>query len=661
MLTLAMNFLTVLLTVVFCAGAFSGNLRAQPDDAMLAKYFESETARLRDRCLEEIKTLDDWNARKGAYREQLFDMLGLHPLPAKTDLKPVVTGKVEHPEFTVEKLHFQSMPGLYVTANLYLPKNVTGSAPTILYLCGHARVFTNGVSYGNKAFYQHHGIWFARNGYACLVIDTLQLGEIEGLHHGTYREGMWWWNARGYTPAGVEAWNTIRALDYLATRPEVDNSRIGVTGRSGGGAYSWVLAALDDRVKVSVPVAGITDLENYVVDHAVEGHCDCMFVVNTYRWDYPLLAALTAPRPLLFSNSDKDRIFPLDGIIRTHAKVKKIYEMHNATNHLGLLITEGPHTDTQDLQVPAFRWFNRFLKNDDAPIEMAAKKMFAPEELKVFEALPKDQINTRIHESFVPLANAASADATAQRESWMRGLKEKVFAGWPEDDAVPELKTISKESRGGVKLTVLEFDSQEHVPLRLYIFQKAGLRKPRRVALQINELPELALRRVQGFAAFNAGKESAPCSASSEFARLREQLGEEAVVFFAPRNLPEIPERKPVHLRRRFMLLGQTLDGMRAWDIRQAIGAVNALFAENKTELVLRAEGPMAVNALYASLFASGVDALELENLPASHRDGPDYLNVLRVMDIPQAVEIARERANVSLIPASAAAPVSKR
>ena len=133
------------------------------------------------------------------------------------------------------------------------------------------------------------------------MIDTLQLGEIEGIHHGTYREGMWWWLDRGYTPAGVEAWNCVRALDYLETRHEVDRKRIGVTGRSGGGAYSWWIAAIDERIKSAVPVAGITDLQNHVVDGMLEGHCDCMFMVNTYRWDFAPWRALVAPRPLLIA------------------------------------------------------------------------------------------------------------------------------------------------------------------------------------------------------------------------------------------------------------------------------------------------------------------------------------------------------------------------
>src|SRR5690606_24658337 len=167
--------------------------------------------------------------------------------------------------------------------------------PAILYACGHAGVVTNGVSCGNKTAYQHHGIWFARHGYVCLLLDTLQLGEIQGVHHGTYRLGQWWWNSRGFTPAGVEAWNCMRAIDYMVSRHDVDPDRIGMTGRSGGGSYTWTTAAIDPRIRVAAPVAGITDLHNHVVDGVIEGHCDCMFFLNSHRWDFALNAALIAP------------------------------------------------------------------------------------------------------------------------------------------------------------------------------------------------------------------------------------------------------------------------------------------------------------------------------------------------------------------------------
>ena len=224
-----------------------------PADRMLKQYFQAETAHLSAQTFADIRTLEDWTSRRALFREQLFEMAGLSPRPQKADLNAVITGRVEHDDFTVEKLQYQSLPGLYATGNLYLPKNRQGKVPAILYVCGHANVKEGGISYGAKASYQHHGAWFARHGYVCLTIDTIQLGELEGLHHGTYREGMWWWNARGYTPGGVEAWNSIRALDYLQSRPEVDGSKLGMTGRSGGGAYTWLTSALDERVTVAVP------------------------------------------------------------------------------------------------------------------------------------------------------------------------------------------------------------------------------------------------------------------------------------------------------------------------------------------------------------------------------------------------------------------------
>ena len=217
------------------ADAEKTNSAARPSrgDLQLADYFRQETAALAERCLADVQTLEDWTSRRVEYRRQLQEMLGLWLMPERTDLQPVITGTLEQDEFKVEKLHFQASPYLYVTANHNLPKKQLKPAPAILYDCGHSRAVTNGVSFGNKTGYQHHGAWFARNGYVCLMIDTLQLGEIEGLHHGTYRERMWWWNARGYTPAGVEAWFGIRALDYHCSRPEVDATAISVAGRIG--------------------------------------------------------------------------------------------------------------------------------------------------------------------------------------------------------------------------------------------------------------------------------------------------------------------------------------------------------------------------------------------------------------------------------------------
>ena len=433
------------LFIIFLAPAAAAQSSAE---IMLQDYFRWQTTQVAERALAGMGSLEEWKARRESYREQIREMLGLSPLPPRTDLKAAIVGKVESEKFVVEKISLQSLPGLYVTANLYLPRKLAAPAPAILYLCGHARVVKDGIAYGNKANYQHHAAWFAEHGYVALIIDTLDLGEIEGEHHGTYRREWWWWPTRGYTPAGVETWNAVRALDYLATRPEVDMQRIGVTGRSGGGAYTWFLAAVDERPFALVPVAGITDMLNHVVDGAIEGHCDCMYPVNTYGWDFSILAALAAPRPLLLANSDKDRIFPLDGVLRIHGRLKQVYKLFNAEDRLGLLITEGPHRDTQDLQLPAFRWMNRWLRKDDTLIDAAAVRRFSPETVKVFSTLPADQINTTVHESFVPAAPVppvpGSKDEWGRTSSNWRGLlRDKVFRNWPDVTMPPNTRVTA--------------------------------------------------------------------------------------------------------------------------------------------------------------------------------------------------------------------------
>jgi dienelactone hydrolase len=644
----------VLLFLSVLAGAVPGLVWAEDaasgNDQRLADYFRGQTGVIVRQCLADVRSLEDWQARRGEYRRQLQEMLGLWPTPERTDLKPVITGKLEEEEFTVEKLHFQALPRLYVTANLYLPKKLGGPAPAILYVCGHSRVMTNGISCGSKAGYQRHGAWFARNGYVCLMIDMLEYAEIQGRHHGTYRDGRWWWNSRGYTPAGVEAWFGIRALDYLCARPEVDKERIGMTGRSGGGSYTWTVAALDDRVKVAAPVAGMTDLQNQVVDGSIEGHCDCMFFLNTYRWDFPQVAALLAPRPLLIGNSDKDDLFPLDGVVRLYTQTRRIYQLYGKTNQLGLLITEGPHVDTQELQLPVFRWFNRFLKGQSPLIEMAAKDFFLPDQLRVFDRLPEDEVNMRIDESFVPRAMPPSLpytppEARARQAEYLSALRDKVFAGWPAESAAVALKPSGRSSENGLRCQVYVFDSQPDVNLRLLVLRDAKVKRPEKILLTVLDTQGWTNALIKWLWLGGGTVE--------DWAGLQQEMrtGKMALAFIAPRGVEPSKwlsdTRKSNQIRRRFMLLGQTLDSMRVWDIRRAAQAVKALPEFKTTPLYVHASGQMGVNAAYAALFEPEIQKLKLDALPASQTEGPDYLNVLKVWDLPQLWEALGERADM--------------
>ncbi len=660
----------ILLAALFLAPAllaarFPEKTPDTPGNRMLQNYWERQVNEIEmNGGLKDIQSADDWKAKAPEYRRQLAEMLGLDPMPARTPLQATKTGDLAGEGWRVEKMHYQAVPGLYVTSNLYLPEKVDKPLPAILYVCGHANVVKDGVSYGNKTGYHHHGIWFAKHGYVCLIIDTVQLGEIRGEHHGTYSKGRWWWMSRGYTPAGLEAWAGIRGLDYLETRPEVDKTRFGVTGRSGGGAYSWWVAALDERIKAAAPTAGVTNMRNHVADGCVEGHCDCMFYVNTYRWDYDRLVALVAPRPLLICNTDKDDIFPINGVFSLYQNVRRIYSLLGADSKLGLQVAEGPHKDLQPLNMGAFHWFERHLKGEDsmAVLDEGAKKQLEPDQLQVFKELPKDERNTTIDQSFVPQAKAPEVPASQgewgqQRDAWMTALKDKVLGGWPKDAPSLQLVKDGRSERDGIEFTAYDFESEPGVRLRLHLAHRAGLR------VSDLELVALNVLDAEGWdhfcstyhSRFGKHLEVFPDIKADDKAFESEKKMFEnfkwGMAYLAPRGVGPTEwtgsEKAQTQRLRRFYLLGQTADSMRAWDIRRAVQAARQISGLEEKPLWVQAQRDMAANALYASLFEDGITRLDLHDLPASHMSGPAYLNVLKYLDIPQAAALAAEKTRV--------------
>ena len=406
----------------------------KPGDGQIDAYLKREAAKLGERVLDGATTRAEWEARLPKLRREYFDMLGLWPLPEKTPLHPTVTGTLERGGVTIEKLHFQSRPGLYVTGDLFRPKKVEGKLPAILYVCGHSHRGRD----GNKTAYQDQGMWFASNGYVCLVIDTLELGEIAGKHHGTYNLGRWWWHSAGYTPAGVECWNGVRAIDYLVSRPEVDAERIGVTGISGGGAATFWIAAADERVKCAVPVSGMSDLECYVSQKVINHHCDCMLFYNTYEWQWTTIAALVAPRPLLFGNSDADSLFPMDGNRRIIDRLRRLYKMYDKPDLVDDYVSTGGHAYRPDLRVAVYQWINKHLNPAAGPVKDADFAPIPDADLRVFpedKDIPADAINGKIDETFVPRAEVkppTEGEFAAWKEGLMKGLRERPFHTFPE-------------------------------------------------------------------------------------------------------------------------------------------------------------------------------------------------------------------------------------
>ncbi len=605
--------------------------RSSPGDEMIQAYLAGQASRIHSLFAADIESKSAWEANRARYRQEYLYMLGLWPLPEKTPLKATVTGTLEMGDYVVEKIHFQSRPRLYVTGNLYRPaKREAGKRlPAVLYVCGHSYQGRD----GNKTAYQSHGIWFARHGFICLMIDTLQLGEIGATHHGTYREGRWWWHARGYTPAGVECWNGIRAIDYLQSRGDVDPQRIGVTGISGGGAATFWIAAADPRVAIAAPVSGMADLPSYVTNRVINGHCDCMFLYNTFQWPWTRIASLVAPRPLRFVNSDQDRIFPMDANERIINRLERLYSLYGASASVDAVVSIGGHAYREDLRRAVYRFFRTELLLDPSPVADSevdlvvrsshGKKTYPidPKKLRVFptdDDLPRDELNTSIDRHFVPISEVRTPDEeglAAWREELKSHLRRVVFRSFP-----PRIEPARVLQRSGSNVRI-----ETEPGIRVWVGQASEFPTP----IQRKRIVLL----VRGEANVSAGWLTS---------RLEEG---DCVLVLEPRGTGATRwtrKNPPNYVERAHVLLGQTVDTGR---IRDTIAAARWL-RQSSLPVIVAGQGRAAGWAAYAALWESEIDQAWCDSLPGSHMDpqAPQLLNVLRVCDLPHVVKMLGAR-----------------
>ena len=629
----AVTALAVLLSMVCVARGqpYGPPDRGQPRDVQIQDYLRRETQKIHDVFLPDVRSQADWQKLLPMYRREYLHMLGLAPLPTKSPLKPTVTGTLKGDGYVVDMIHYQSRPGLYVTGNLYRPAQVAKGQrlPAVFYVCGHAGRGRN----GNKTAYQSHGIWFARHGYVCLTVDSLQLGEIGATHHGTYREKRWWWHSRGYTPAGVECLNGIRGIDYLVSRGDVDPERIAVTGISGGGAATFWIAAADERVKVAVPVSGMADLPSYVTNRVINGHCDCMFLYNTFGWPWTRIAALIAPRALLFVNSDRDRIFPMDANDRVINRLERVYSLYGAGDRVDSIVSIGGHAYRKDVRQAAYRFINTHLKNDpaevtDSEVDLVTgsgknrKYPIQLEKLRVFPKdsdIPKDELNTTIDRHFVAQATVA-VPAKGEFKTWranlLAELRRVVLRALP--DRVPPAKPVQQPADGK---WLLETERPIQVELQSVPPAKSA-GTVRRVLLVVG-------------------------GGSADLVRRVRQSGDR-VYTLTPRGLAPLGwtrKNPPNYVERCHVLLGRTVDTGRVWDLAATARFLAARHGD-KTDVYVVAAGAAGVLGAYAALWEPEIDGLVIDSPPLDHMlpDAPQFLNVLRVCNVPDILGMLAPR-----------------
>jgi dienelactone hydrolase len=295
----------------------------------------------------------EWDARAAAMRRTILFRAGLWPMPERSPLNAQVFGRIERNGFSVEKAYFESLPGFYVTGNLYRPARGTAGVPqppfpAVLAPHGHAAY---GRLEASDIFNEPaRAASLARQGYLVFTYDMVGYNDsFQVPHDYAAPEAALW----GFSVLGLQLWNGIRALDFLESLPDIDRTRIGASGASGGGTQTFLLAAVDDRVKVSVPAT--------MVSHYMQGGDNCENVAGL-RLDHSNVefAALAAPRPMLLVSATGD--WTRDTPRVEYPAIRGIYASYGAEDRVSHVQFHAPHNFNREGREASYAFFAKWLK-----------------------------------------------------------------------------------------------------------------------------------------------------------------------------------------------------------------------------------------------------------------------------------------------------------
>lgn len=344
-----------------------------------------------------FKTLDEF---KKAGRDKVFESLLYRP--EKVEPKPEVVERVDRGDFTREKILFSTGPHFRVPAYVHIPKKVKTPAPAIvdlhshggMFIFGKEKVIDLGDNHPSMVVYHERNYdgrptatELARRGYVVITIDAFMFGERRalldadlkyGYDRSKYtKEDVQYLNQKcrgkedtivnsltfaGLTWPGIVFWDDIRTVDYLVTRAEVDPKRIGCVGISMGGYRSFYLAGLDERIAAACVVGFMSTVKPMIQAH-IDTHSNVHFLPGVHQYlDWPDIASMMAPKPLMVQQCNQDRLFPPAGMKESVAKIAAVYTKAGVKERFAGRFYEAPHIFNKQMQDEAFDWFDKQLK-----------------------------------------------------------------------------------------------------------------------------------------------------------------------------------------------------------------------------------------------------------------------------------------------------------
>jgi dienelactone hydrolase len=451
---IAMRRETNLLRTSLTAAVLSWGIIARAEPPSPRSFLEFIRAQAKARHADDRPpaTLGDWRTRNDEVRRKLLAAWGGFP-ESPCPLDPKVLGTLDRDGYRVEKVIFQTRPGVWMTANAYVP-DTPGKHPAILAVHGHW------AGAKQDPVVQSRCIGAAKLGFFVLVGDAFgsgerAIGKALGEYHGEMTGATLL--PVGLPLSGLQVYENGRAVDYLRTRPEVDGDRIGITGASGGGNQSMYAGAWDERLKAVVPVCSVGNYEAYLGIAC----CMCELVPGALafcsEWE---VLGLTAPRGLMVINATQDAIqFSVAESNKSLALVEPIYRLFDRADHVRHAIFDSKHDYNQPMREAMYGWMTRHLKGegDGSPIAEPAIKTEDPETLRCYPGIsrPDDWVTIPRFASAEGRKLLAARRSPEEAEAGRKALVEKVFGGFPADSPL----TVSTEG------TVLNFQPEPGIAL----------------------------------------------------------------------------------------------------------------------------------------------------------------------------------------------------
>ncbi|TWU22981.1 Acetyl xylan esterase (AXE1) [Novipirellula galeiformis] len=577
----------------------------------------------------------DWENAKESLAVDLREAIGLLPWPEKTPLNVQVTGRSERDGYTIENIAFQSFPGFYVTANLYVPKGIEGPMPAIVVTAGHS--MEDGKNYD---LYRTAQLGLVREGYVVLAYDPVGQGErkLPGNAHTVSYPAM----LVGHTNLRYMLWDSIRSLDYLETRSDVDPKRIGIAGNSGGGLNTMYAMPVESRFAAGASFCCLCSYEAWIKDGG--DHCICNHLPGIARnMEQFQFVGLAAPRPFMAGNGQKDPIFPIAGTRDTIRRAQQIYGLYDSADRVALHDVPAGHGWSKPLREAGYGWFNRFLqgRGDGSPVAepeialepkeskdlLVFKDGKLPADAKSYIELVREEAN-RLVQGYQSVPSDSAGYA-----AWSKNLRKQL---WETLGGKPVAVNSTPEEHG-------VFAWEGHSVKRLSIQTERNLEVP---ALLVQ--PESATGPLPLVIVLDAGGKKAAME-SATVRRLLEQPI--AVLALDVRALGE-GKVKANQCASDAIVLGRPLLAQQAWDVIVAARTLSG--QDDFGKVAVYGRGSAGLIAMLATALSDEIDAVVTEWTIASFVEAiadplPQPMwayapNILKVADVSQLSALCAPR-----------------